>query len=69
MKSWAKSRTVWVAIGQAVVGVLLAVISADPALQQVGWVAAAKSVLDIVLRAMTTVAISPTPPPTLEVKG
>ncbi len=46
-----QSRTVWLALAQAVAGVITAAVAANPAL---GWLVIAKSVVDIWLRALTT---------------
>ncbi len=54
MKSIFSSRTFWLAVGQAVVGVIAVFASAYPAL---GFLVVAKSVLDIVLRMYTTTPI------------
>ncbi len=55
------SRTVRVAIVQAVVGVLAAVAAMDPATKTVGWIALAKSVLDVLLRLDTTAPVGQPP--------
>lgn len=57
MKSILKSRTVWIAIAQAILGVLLAVTVENPALEQVGLIVMVKSVLDFFLRLNTTTAL------------
>ena len=48
------SKTVWLAIIQALAGILVAVYSVDPAVASIGWVAIVKSGLDIGLRYLTT---------------
>lgn len=48
-----KSKTVWIAILQAVAAVLLVVEANDPTLQSVGGWLLAKSGLDILLRIAT----------------
>ena len=50
MKPWYTSKTVWVAVAQAVVGILAAVAAADPNLRVAGVVAVIKSISDILLR-------------------
>lgn len=55
MKSIFQSKVFWLAVGQALVGVIAVFASAYPAL---GFLVVAKSVLDIVLRLYTTQAIS-----------
>lgn len=52
-KKWYQSRTVWLAIAQGVAGIMAAVFAVDPALQDVGYLAILKSVLDFLLRANT----------------
>ena len=54
MKSIFKSKTFWLAILQGLVGVWAVVFSAFPTL---GWVAIAKTVLDIALRYVTSLPI------------
>lgn len=49
-----RSRTVWVAIAQAIVGGITAAIAVNPSLEKLGWVVVGKSVFDIWLRAITT---------------
>jgi len=53
MKSAWASKTVGVAVLQAVAGVLAALVSANPTLVTVGWVMVVKSVLDVALRFVT----------------
>ncbi len=48
-----QSRTVWVALGQAVVAVLTLLSTQDTAMKVVGWTAIAKSGLDVFLRSIT----------------
>lgn len=57
LKPWYLSRTLWVAVIQAVSGVLVAVYAADPALANVGIGALVKSVLDFYLRFSTTTQV------------
>jgi hypothetical protein len=54
MKPWYTSKTIWIAILQAAAGVVAAFFTYDPALQTVGAVAIVKSVIDIVLRLVTS---------------
>lgn len=54
-KSILKSKVFWVAILQGIFGVVVVLESAYPA---VGWVAIAKSVVDIILRGMTTTPVA-----------
>jgi hypothetical protein len=51
MKSILKSRTLWLAVAQSVVGIVVVFSTTYP---DVGWLLTAKSVLDIVLRFLTT---------------
>lgn len=48
------SKTVWVALGQALVGGLAAFVASNPTWHHVGWIAVGKSMLDIFLRYTTT---------------
>ena len=52
-KEWYYSRTVWVAIAQAILGILTAALAAEPELQQVGSLLLLKSAADLLLRALT----------------
>ena len=52
-KSWYQSRTIWLAVGQAVAGILAAVFASNPALQDVGWVLVVKSLVDGYFRITT----------------
>lgn len=51
MKQWYLSKTIWLAVLQGVIGVVVAIGTQIP---DVGWWMIAKSVLDILLRAITT---------------
>lgn len=53
-KSFLTSRTIWLAILQAVAGVLVVAISENPELGGVGWLMIAKSGVDICIRFLTT---------------
>jgi hypothetical protein len=55
MKSIWRSKTVWVAIAQAVGGVAVAVLTE---MDMMGAVLVVKSVVDIILRLITTQAIA-----------
>ena len=57
IKSIFSSKVFWLAIAQAVAGILTIALAQDPALTTVGWVMNAKSVLDIILRFTTTQAV------------
>lgn len=59
-KPWYYSSTLWIAVAQALVGVIVAFTSANPALDSVAGIAILKSVLDVFLRLNTTTAISGT---------
>ncbi len=54
-KSLFASRTFWLAVAQAVVGVFVVFGTAYP---MVGWLVVAKSVADMVLRYITTTPIT-----------
>ena len=56
-KHWYQSKTIRIAIVQAIVGVLAAFISAYPELKAVGIIALLKSFLDIALRYDSTTPI------------
>lgn len=56
-KSIFTSRTFWVAVVQAVLGVLVAAITVDPNLQRLGWITIVKSLLDVMLRLGTDTAV------------
>lgn len=51
MKDWIKSKTVWLALLQAASGAVLVFQSAYP---EIGGLIIAKSVIDIILRFITT---------------
>jgi purine-cytosine permease-like protein len=54
---WWKSKTLWIAVAQAVAGIIAVVISENPELQYVGVLVTVKSVLDFYLRYTTNRAI------------
>lgn len=54
IKQLLKSRTVRVAIGQAVVGLIIAAQASSPEFKSVGWITFAKSLVDGYLRMLTT---------------
>jgi hypothetical protein len=54
MKSLFASKTFWVAVIQAVAGAIAIFATAYPA---VGWIAIAKSLVDVYIRMQTTQAI------------
>lgn len=54
MKSWYKSKAIWIAIIQAIIGI---VIAAETVYPDAGIVLIGKSILDIVLRVLTTTPI------------
>ena len=55
IKSIFCSKTFWVAVIQGVVGILTVVGTQVP---DIGWILIAKSVLDVLLRAITTQPVS-----------
>jgi len=56
-KKWYRSQTVQVAILQAISGVLIALIADNPVLQDVGYIAMVKSIIDFLLRTKTITQI------------
>ncbi len=48
-----RSKTVWLAMGQAIVAVLALLSTDDHAMKVIGWTAIAKSGLDVFLRSIT----------------
>jgi len=56
-KKWYKSRTVQLAILQAAIGIVTALITNNPTLQDVGYIAIVKSILDFLLRVQNTAKI------------
>lgn len=58
IKSVFSSKTIWLAVAQGVVGVIVAVFAADPALKTTGVGAIVKSIVDIYLRMNTTQPVS-----------
>ena len=51
MKSWYKSRTIWIAILTGATGVMVALSTQYPTL---GWIVVAKGLLDAMLRLATS---------------
>ena len=56
-KRWYQSKTIRIAIIQALIGIVTAFVSSYPELQAVGIVAVIKSFLDIALRYVTNAPI------------
>lgn len=56
-KSLLSSKTFWVASIQAVIGIITVFIAAYPELQAVGIIAVGKSILDVLLRTVTSTEI------------
>jgi len=54
VKSIFTSKTFILAVVQAVAGIIAAVIATDPNLATVGWVVIVKSVVDVLLRLVTS---------------
>jgi hypothetical protein len=52
-KKLLQSKTFWVAVIQAVIGIVVVFTSTYPELQAVGSIAVAKSILDVILRVLT----------------
>lgn len=65
VKRWYQSRTIWVAVFQAMAGLLTVLIASDPHLQTAGGLALMKSAIDVLLRFLTNVPVGdmPTVPP------
>ena len=61
MKKWYQSKTILLAIAQAIFGVLMVFSQEYPELKDVGVIAIIKSVLDIYIRMETTSAVQNTP--------
>jgi ABC-type amino acid transport system permease subunit len=57
LKHWYQSKTIRIAIVQAVIGIVTAFISTYPELQAVGIIAVVKSFLDIALRYVSNTPI------------
>ena len=56
-KDWWKSRTIWLAVIQFAIGGMVALQANSPEFASVGWFAMAKSILDLMLRFLTTQAV------------
>lgn len=54
VKQYLRSKTVRVAVAQAVAGIIMAIVASDPKLQAVGAGAIIKSVIDVFLRSITS---------------
>lgn len=54
MKSWYKSKTIWIAVIQGILGVIVAVGQTFP---EAGYFLIVKTFLDIVLRTVTSEAV------------
>lgn len=54
-KSWYTSKTIWIAILQGILGVLVAIGTSVP---NIGWLIILKSIIDIILRGLTEKPIS-----------
>jgi hypothetical protein len=57
LKRWYQSRTIRIAIVQAIIGIFTAILATYPELQAVGIVAIAKSIIDILLRYVSNAPI------------
>jgi len=51
-KEWYKSKTIWVAVLQGVLGILIAMTDVVPA-QWVGFVLMGKTFIDLIIRSLT----------------
>lgn len=54
MKEWWKSKTIILAVVQGISGVMIAFLATNPNLASIGVFAVVKSLVDIVLRMLTT---------------
>ena len=54
MKPWYKSKTIWIAILQGIVGIAVAVATEY---QGLGYLMVVKSIVDVIVRYMTTESI------------
>lgn len=57
-KALIQSKTFWLAVAQAAVGVYIAITTQYPDLASVGWIAAFKSIIDIFLRYNSNTPVS-----------
>lgn len=57
-KNWYQSKTIWLAVLQGVIGVIVAVTTEYPELATVGWLVLVKSGLDVAIRLMTDKPLS-----------
>lgn len=57
MKKWYQSKTLWVAVAQAITGILVVIMSENPELKGVGALGIVKSGVDIWLRTVTREAL------------
>lgn len=58
MKKWYQSRTVLIAVGQAIVAGIASYVTSNPGVETAGYLLMFKSIVDIVLRMNTTTKIS-----------
>ena len=54
MKKIFQSKTVWLAIAQAVAGIFTVILTENPELNTLGWVGVVKSIIDVALRLITS---------------
>lgn len=58
VKKWYQSRAIWLAIAQAVLGLIIVFQTQNPTLVGIGWLAMVKSGLDFFIRLDTTTTIT-----------
>ena len=54
-KPFWQSKTLWIALAQGVIGILVVVQTSNP---ELGWIVIVKSVLDMYIRTTTTTTLS-----------
>ena len=57
-KEWYLSKTLWIAIAQSVLGILIALAAANPEMKLAGAIVIVKSAIDILVRLNTNRAIN-----------
>lgn len=57
-KKWFLSRTIWLAVVQGLLGVVVAVAASDPTMKLGGTIVVLKTILDVLLRLDTTTTLT-----------
>jgi hypothetical protein len=52
-KQWWKSKTIIIAILQAIAGITTIIINENPTLEIIGYIATGKSLIDMIIRSLT----------------